>query len=240
MSLEANKVTVSVDSSGVTSGTQSTQAYAADLVDRTEGNQNWGETGGDLGSRATQQDLKDMANETATVARQNAPLTEKGKEALSQAADYAETAKETLKRDAEMAKETLKRDAELAKEKLSQTYEAGAQKIQATRDHPAETSQSMVDKLKESVENTTSTIQHKTHEWAESAQHTLEHARDKAREVFTGAGQKVEQAQSKLASSVKGTSTTTGDATKVNVTTYETPTGGIDSVKVESRTTSAQ
>jgi len=243
------KTTVYADMSGTQESTRSGQAYAADLVDRTEGNQNWAETGGELGSRSTdynQQDLKSMANETAYVAGQQSSTSttggtmEQGKEKLAHAVDYT---KDKL----HQATAAASQNAEVGKEKLGETYDAGAQKLHNAKDYTAETSQTMVDKLKDTVGSTTSALQHKTHEWAESAQHTLEQAREKAREVFTGAGQKVEEAQNKMSSTMSGPSSTTygsayqaGDATEIKVKAQEAPSGGIDSIKVEAKSTNAQ
>lgn len=243
------KTTVYADMSGTQESMRSGQAYAADLVDRTEGNQNWAETGGELGSRSTdynQQDLKSMANETAYVAGQQSSTSttsgtmEQGKEKLAHAVDYT-------KDKFHQATAAASQNAEVGKEKLGETYDAGAQKLHNAKDYTVESSQTMVDKLKDTVGSTTSALQHKTHEWAESAQHTLEHAREKAREVFTGAGQKVEEAQHKMSSTMSGPSSTTygsayqaGDATEIKVKAQEAPSGGIDSIKVEAKSTNAQ
>jgi len=254
------KTTVYADMSGTQESTRSGQAYAADLVDRTEGNQNWAETGGALGSRSTdynQQDLKSMANETAYVAGQQSSTSttggtmEQGKEKLAHAVDYTKDklhqATAAASQNAEVGKEKLGETYEAGKEKLGETYDVGAQKLHNAKDYTVESSQTMVDKLKDTVGSTTSALQHKTHEWAESAQHTLEQAREKAREVFTGAGQKVEEAQNKMSSTMSGPSSTTygsayqaGDATEIKVKAQEAPSGGIDSIKVEAKSTNAQ
>jgi len=79
-----------------------TTVYAAEMGDRTEGNQNWGETGGDLSSRTMMQDVKETASEKA----------QEVKETVGQ---YAQKAKDTADQAYQSAKETVSDYAQRAK-----------------------------------------------------------------------------------------------------------------------------
>jgi len=175
-------------------------------------------------------ELKERANETAEVAR----------EKLGTYDQEVYTGVGQQKPTSQVVGEKMA----VGKEKLGEVYESGAQKLHAAKDYTAETGHNVVDRLRETVGSTASALQHKTHEWTESAQHTLEQAREKAREVFTGAGQKVDEAANKMSStSTTGyadTYTTTGDTTEIKVKAEEAPTGGIDRLKIEAKSTNAQ
>jgi len=202
--------------------------YGADLADRTEGNQNWAETGGE---KYTAQELKDMANETARVAQPTAAeSTMSGLEqAKDTAASKASGASAVMHEKYEQGKERLGHDVEVGKEKLGETYNAAGERLHEAKDYTVETGHSMAERLREAQDAVT----HKTQEWAESAQHTLEQAREKAREVFTGAGQKVEEQSNKMSTSTYAP----GEATEIKVKAEEAPSGGIDRLKVEARST---
>jgi len=177
----------------------------------------------------SEQEIKDRANETAEVAREKLGYDQEVYTGVGQQKPTSEVVGEKMA---------------AGKEKLGEAYDSGAQKLHAAKDYTVETSHNVVDRLRETVGSTASALQHKTHEWTESAQHTLEQAREKAREVFSGTGQKVDEAANKMSStSTTGyadTYTTTGDTTEIKVKAEEGPTGGIDRLKIEAKSTNAQ
>jgi ElaB/YqjD/DUF883 family membrane-anchored ribosome-binding protein len=183
-------------------------------------------------SDLSQQDLKDKANQTADVAREKVGMYE--------ANTYTGTGQQ------QPTSEVMREKMEQGREKLGQAYEAGAQKLHNAKDYTMETGHNVVDRLRETVGSTASALQHKSHEWSESAQHTLEQAREKAREVFSGAGQKVDEAANKMSatsasSTAYGSGTyQAGDTTEIKVRAEEAPTGGIDKLKIEAKSTNAQ
>jgi hypothetical protein len=183
-------------------------------------------------SDLSQQELKDKANQTADVAREKVGMYE--------SSTYSGTGTQ------QPTSEVMRQKVEHGKEKLGQAYDASAEKLHTAKEYTVETSHNVVDRLKETVGNTATAIQHKTHEWSESAQHTLEQARDKAREVFTGAGQKVDEAANKMSatsasSTAYGSGTyQAGDTTEIKVKAEEAPSGGIDRLKIEAKSTNAQ
>jgi hypothetical protein len=183
-------------------------------------------------SDMSQQDLKDKANQAADVARDRVGMYD--------SSTYTGTGQQ------QPTSEVMRDKMEMGKEKLGHVYEAGTQKLHTAKDYTMETGHNVVDRLKETVGNTASVLQHKTHEWTESAQHTLEQARDKAREVFSGTGQKVDEAANKMSatsasSTAYGSGTyQAGDTTEIKVKAEEAPTGGIDRLKIEAKSTNAQ
>lgn len=190
----------------------------------------YAQTGTTTSTGLSEQDLKERANETAEVAREK--LGTYDQEVYTGVGQQKPTS------------EVVGEKVAVGKEKLGEAYQAGAHKLESAKDYTVETGHNVVERLKETVGSTASALQHKTHEWTESAQHTLEQAREKAREVFSGAGQKVDEAANKMSStSTTGygnTYTTTGDTTEIKVKAEEAPTGGIDRLKIEAKSTNAQ
>jgi hypothetical protein len=224
-----------------------TAVYTADLGDRTEGNQNWAETGGALEERSSGtwtekarevgQEASDKARELGYGTEQKlASGTETMKGKASQAGEYMKETLEQGKQKAEELYEAGKEKLSQAQEKVGQTYEQGKMKAGETWEQgkmkAGETYEVGKEKLsaqKEPVMTTQpqhgvfdrvkETVGTATHNIAES----LEHAREKAREVFTG-------------STVTGTTTKMdAPATEVKIKT-EPARGTVNRVEVDSNT----
>jgi len=194
-------------------GTQKTgAAYAADLVDRTEGNNNWSETGGE---RLDQQDLKDLANKTASAANYQAPVSrattevkasatsaaananvkaQQGKEALSHAVEVGKEklhqATATAGHNVEVGKEKLSHNVEVGKEKLSHNAEVGKEKL-------GETYNAAGQRLTEAKDYTVESSQSAMEKLRETAGQTATTIQTKTHEFVETAQHTLEQAREK-------------------------------------------
>jgi len=222
-----------------------TSVYAANLGERTEGNQNWNQEA-DMGQETIGEKASEMAQrakESAASAAEN--VDEKVSQVKDSVTQTAADTSEAIRAKWEEGKETLGEALQAGKEKLTHVSEVAGEKFGTAKTRIGEAIEADKEMLaqKEStpgvVERVTHSLQQKGHEWAESAQHSLEVAREKAREVFVGAQQKADETSISGKSNepvfLKGGELAYGGAgtTEVKVKTNE-PAGN---VKVETQTT---
>jgi ElaB/YqjD/DUF883 family membrane-anchored ribosome-binding protein len=197
-----------------------TTVYTADLGDRTEGNQNWSETGGDLGSRTTQ-GTSEMAQKAKVVGQQAA---DSAKQTASNVADSAYNAKETVKDKAanlkesadqtaaqtsasmqskwEQGKEKLGQVAETAKEKAYHASEVAGEKYQQTKvaaEHNLEAG-------KERLGQTYDATLHKTQDATQSVKEGTHGLMDRVKETFGSTSHSIQETAGNTASAIQQTS----------------------------------
>jgi hypothetical protein len=187
-----------------------TTVYTADLGDRTEGNQNWGETGGEFGSR-TSQSSSDMAQKAKLVGQQAA---DSAKQTASNVADSAYNAKETVKDNAYYAKESAKDTANRAAESASQTAaslkESASQTAASAKESAAETSASMQSKWEQGKEK----LGQVAETAKEKAYHASEIAGEKYQQTKVAAEHNLEVGKERLGETYDATLHKTQDATQ--------------------------
>jgi len=184
-----------------------TAVYQADLGDRTEGNQNWGETGGDLADRTSWSDkAREVGSEASDKARE---MGYAGEGKLASTTD-------SLKTKAAETGEVLKEKWEQGKEKAAEVWEQGKQKAsdtyQVAKEDAAIAKSKMDEKMeagKEKAAEMYDSGKQKAVDTYESgkmkAADTYESGKMKAADTYDSAAQKLEPKEPGLMDRVKET-----------------------------------
>jgi hypothetical protein len=148
-------------------GSSSATGYTADLGDRTEGNQNWMETGGEMQERTPWSDkAREVGHEASDKARELGYATEQ----------KAAGATQTLKETASKTGEVLKEKWEQGKEKRGEVMEAGKEKLQYGKEKAAYEAELGKEKLGQTWEQG----KVKMGEAMEAGKEKLQYGKDKA------------------------------------------------------------
>jgi len=173
------KTTVYTGAGGA--GGYSGSGYTADLGDRTEGNQNWMETGGESQwsdrAREVGHDASDKARELGYGAEQKAAG------ATQAVKDTAARTGEVLKEKWEQGKEKLGEAMEAGKEKLAYGQEKAAEKVELGKEKLGQTWEQGKAKMGEAIE----TGKEKLEYGKEKAVQEYEVGKEKMGEMYQGA-----------------------------------------------------
>lgn len=148
-----------------------TSVYTADLGDRTEGNQNWSESGGELQDRT--------------------PWSDKAREVGSEASDKARELGYGAEQKLSSGTETLKQKAAEAGEYMKETYEQGKQKAGETWEQAKQMTGQAVETGKEKLATASQKAGETWEQGKMKAEETWEKGKMKAGETYEAGKEKL-------------------------------------------------